>query len=275
MKHLVKAGTPGYEGNPAIKFDVSRARAEILTLKATAQQVAIMCAIEMGRRLEVAKEALPHGEWLQFLNDVEMGERSARRCMAIASELGTVAGIEALPIRRADRVLELFHGGEIEEIKADGTVVLDGGEVVELKALGSLDGKQFDEFVDKLTNKLITDQKAVKKAEKDLTTVRESHKREMERLRAISSEQALRIKALTGDATPNERVELLKEQMALSIKSLSAAISHIPEATDETIIEMFAEINKYWERVENIHAVIYREWRTRKNKKDAELDKTA
>ena len=63
--------------------DIEVITEEILSLKQTAGSA----ILEIGQRLIEAKQMLPHGEWLHWLEErVEFSERSANRFMRLARE---------------------------------------------------------------------------------------------------------------------------------------------------------------------------------------------
>ncbi len=63
--------------------------AEIKTLCRQAQSVALLYAVEIGCRLQEAKEALPHGEWGNWLkNEVEFSQSTANNFMQLYKEYG-------------------------------------------------------------------------------------------------------------------------------------------------------------------------------------------
>ena len=63
--------------------------AEIRTYVNAARQILTKCAVEIGRRLVEAKELLPHGEWLPWLQqETDFSERTAQTYMKIFREYG-------------------------------------------------------------------------------------------------------------------------------------------------------------------------------------------
>ena len=63
--------------------DIETITGEILSLKQTAGDA----ILGIGQRLIEAKELLPHGEWLPWLNEkVEFSERAAQNFMRLARE---------------------------------------------------------------------------------------------------------------------------------------------------------------------------------------------
>ncbi len=74
-------------GVPAREIGVITA--EVRELCRQAQTMALMYAIEIGRRLVEAKEVLPHGEWGNWLkNEVEFSQSTANNFMRLFDEYG-------------------------------------------------------------------------------------------------------------------------------------------------------------------------------------------
>ena len=92
--------------------DIEVITEEILSLKQTAGSA----ILEIGQRLIEAKQMLPHGEWLHWLEErVEFSERSANRFMRLArewsnpttlSDLGASKALQLLALPPAERVTE-------------------------------------------------------------------------------------------------------------------------------------------------------------------------
>ena len=63
--------------------------AEIRMYVDAGRRVTLLCGIEIGRRLNEAKELLKHGEWLPWLEkETEFSERQAQRYMKVFNEYG-------------------------------------------------------------------------------------------------------------------------------------------------------------------------------------------
>lgn len=63
--------------------------AEIITITAQTNQMVVMNAIEVGRRLVEAKELVPHGEWGEYLRrEVSFSKSTANNLMKIFREYG-------------------------------------------------------------------------------------------------------------------------------------------------------------------------------------------
>ncbi len=70
--------------------DIETVTSEIKNICQQAQAMALMYAIEIGRRLKEAKAILPHGEWGDWLKEkVEFSQSSANNFMRIFEEYGS------------------------------------------------------------------------------------------------------------------------------------------------------------------------------------------
>lgn len=100
--------------------------AEIRMYVSAARQILTSCAVEIGRRLVEAKEMLPHGEWLPWLErETDFSERKAQTYMQVfrgyASSQGSLFGAEVnaqtfadLPISKALALLSVPESERIE-----------------------------------------------------------------------------------------------------------------------------------------------------------------
>ena len=69
--------------------DIGVITAEIKEVKRQANNMALMYAIEIGRRLVEAKSVLPHGEWGGWLkNEVDFSQSTANNFMKLYDEYG-------------------------------------------------------------------------------------------------------------------------------------------------------------------------------------------
>lgn len=70
--------------------DISVITKEIKDLRGQAQAMALMYAVEIGRRLAEAKSVLPYGKWGEWLRDeVEFSQSSANNFMRLFDEYGS------------------------------------------------------------------------------------------------------------------------------------------------------------------------------------------
>ncbi len=89
---------------PAEERDIEVITAEIICLKQqTAQNI-----LEIGHRLNEAKEKLPHGAWLPWLTErVEFTERTAQKYMRLAREWPNTKALSDLGLTKAFSLLTL------------------------------------------------------------------------------------------------------------------------------------------------------------------------
>lgn len=106
---------------------------EINLIKEQVRSTALQASIEIGRRLQEAKNLVPTGEWTGWLQDnVDYSVRTAQNLMALAAECdaGRGASLEKLPYSKAVLLLSMPED-ERDEFVADHDV--DGMSVRELK----------------------------------------------------------------------------------------------------------------------------------------------
>ena len=104
---------------PAEGRDIETITAEILDAKRRGGEA----ILTIGRCLQEAKEQLPHGEWLPWLNEqVEFSERTARNFMRLAREWTNRQALADLGASKALTLLAL-PPEEREEFMADHNVV--------------------------------------------------------------------------------------------------------------------------------------------------------
>jgi hypothetical protein len=108
-------------------------------------ECSVLAVIETGRRLLEAKERLPHGAWLPFVELLPFSERSAQRFMAIAShpELANTTHGSDLPVNwRTLAVLAQLPPGEVTARIESGEIT---PELVRAKAEEWVRGHQEDD----------------------------------------------------------------------------------------------------------------------------------
>lgn len=70
--------------------DIGVITEEIKNIRQQASALALLYAVEIGRRLEEAKQALPHGQWGEWLkNEVEFSQSTANNFMRLYAEYGS------------------------------------------------------------------------------------------------------------------------------------------------------------------------------------------
>lgn len=110
------------EHSPDGPFDLERTTSEIIALKAEAGR----SIIGIGVRLIEAKAALPHGQWLLWLERVDIGEVTAQRFMRLAREWTNPSTLTDLGASKALKLLALPEAEREEFIAAPH--VVDGEE---------------------------------------------------------------------------------------------------------------------------------------------------
>ena len=175
---------------------------EILTCKVRAGEA----ILQIGRCLIEAKELLPHGEWLPWLNErVEFTERQAQRFMRLAkewsnptalSDLGATKALAllALPAEERERFM-----AELHEVDGQEKTVIDmsarqleqairGREEALVREKAAEEARAKMEADMKLANELL----ASAQSERDAAAIREATlQRELEELRARPVEVAV------------------------------------------------------------------------------------
>lgn len=80
----------GFKRDNAPARDISVITAEIKSIQQQANALALLYAVEIGRRLEEAKRALPYGAWGDWLkNEVDFSQSTANNFMRLYEEYGS------------------------------------------------------------------------------------------------------------------------------------------------------------------------------------------
>ncbi len=123
--------------------DIGIITAEIKEVKRQANNMALMYAIEIGRRLVEAKSVLAHGEWGEWLkNEVDFSQSSANNFMKLYEEygqaqisvFGAVANSQTIGNLAYSKALQLLALPENEREKFAEEVGAEDMTVKELKA---------------------------------------------------------------------------------------------------------------------------------------------
>lgn len=123
--------------------DIGIITAEIKEVKRQANNMALMYAIEIGRRLVEAKSVLAHGEWGEWLkNEVDFSQSSANNFMKLYDEygqaqisvFGAVANSQTIGNLAYSKALQLLALPENEREKFAEEVGAEDMTVKELKA---------------------------------------------------------------------------------------------------------------------------------------------
>ena len=212
---------------------------EIISLKAQANNMMLMYAIEVGRRLVEAKAMLQHGEWGAWLKEkVDFSQSSANKLMKVYEEYGKSPNSELITNLTYTKALKLLAvpDEEREEFVQENDVenmssrelekaIKERDEALKQAELAKKDAGQVEELRKALAEAEVKAQEAGKKAdsiaskalrlERDL----EKKKAEYEALKnnpKISQEVIDKLKAeLEAQSKKDQEAEALKNAEAL------------------------------------------------------------
>lgn len=113
---------------------VNTITAEILSITAQTNQMVVLSAIEVGRRLVEAKELVPRGEWGQYLQDeVRFSKSTANNLMKIYREYGekqtNLQALGDLPYTKMVRLLAVPEEEREEFVQAHDVEALSTREL--------------------------------------------------------------------------------------------------------------------------------------------------
>ena len=155
---------------------------EIKDICRQAQSMALMYAVEIGRRLTEAKEVLPHGEWGEWLkNEVEFSQRSANNFMKLFQEYGseqlsffsfnvnsqTFANLSYSKALALLAVPEEEREEFVQEVKAEDLSVRELQEAIKERDLVKKQLEELSVERDELTKSLRAEQASVKSLAKE------------------------------------------------------------------------------------------------------------
>lgn len=155
---------------------------EIKDICRQAQSMALMYAVEIGRRLTEAKEVLPHGEWGEWLkNEVEFSQRSANNFMKLFQEYGSSQlsffsfnlnsqTFANLPYSKALALLAIPEEEReefAEEVKVDELSVKELQEAIKERDLAKKQLEEISAERDELTKSLRAEQASAKSLAKE------------------------------------------------------------------------------------------------------------
>lgn len=210
---------------PAQFRDINTITAEIRIIQRQAQQAVLSYAIELGRRLNEAKELLPHGEWGDWLkNEVNFSERTAQNLMKIFREYGS------------DQVN--FFG----EAKTQALADLSYTKALRLLAIPEDEREDFikENDVENLStrelDKLIKERDAIQEKaealERDNQILRESYTAFNKDVQKLKDEQKKAIKEAT-DAAVKAASDKAQKDLATLKERLSKAEAELKEKEGE------------------------------------------
>lgn len=203
---------------------------EILNLKKTAGQA----ILDIGRRLIEAKEMLPHGEWLPWLNErVEYSERVAQKFMRLAREWSNPNALSDLGATKALALLAL-PASEREEFLAQSHMV-DGQE----KDVADMSARELERAI----RERDIAKRTAEIAQADLRTAEDSRKK-------LSSDLELANEILARSQEEKAQAdktvaELKSELVRLRSAPLEVAVMDPdPEAIEKATAELRTKLNE-------------------------------
>ena len=204
--------------------DIDTITREILNLK----RVAGGAILDIGRRLIQAKELLPHGEWLPWLNEkVEFSERAAQNFMRLSREWTNPQTLADLGTSKALALLALPED-EREEFVAEG-------KAAELSA--------------RELEKAIRERNEARAKAEDLEADLDDLREEVERAKSRASMADLQL-----DEYAKEVVTLQKELADLKAKPVEVAVEVDQAAIDKAVEEASVELQTQLDAVKEDRA---------------------
>lgn len=204
---------------------------EIIYIRTSAQNMALMYACEIGRRLTEAKSLLGHGEWMPWLEEkVQFSQSSANRFMRLYREYG-------------ERVSELFsNSSTLANLSVSNALSLlalpenERESFVEEHDAEHLSTEEFKQLIRERDEAL-----EAKKHAEELQDEAERERAEAERQKKALSEkldEAQKMLDATEDTEElEEKIRELEKKLALSDKTVAVFGVH------------FEAIQKSWEQL--------------------------
>ena len=207
---------------------------EIRTLRGQANAMALIYAVEIGRRLMEAKETLPHGEWGDWLkNEVDFSQSTANNLMRLFQEYGSSqisifgASVDSktfanLPYSKALQLLAVpadERESFAEEVKADELTVRELKKAIEERDQAKKIADFQKQLKEELAEKLEEAQQAATEAElradeaEKLRNQLEEAKKQIEAQTKKSDELSAKLKQSEKDPKiPKATLDKLKKE---------------------------------------------------------------
>ena len=209
------------------KRDIETITAEILTLKQNAGEA----IIGIGQRLIEAKEMLPHGDWIPWLNErVEFSDRTASRFMRLAREWTNRTALSDLGATKALTLLALPP--EEREIFMEEHHLVNGEE----KTVIDMTSRELEQAIRERDEA----RQAAEAAQADAKTAEESRAK-MEADMALLREQCQSSQEAVA-AAQKELEELKAKPVDVAVMAVDQ--EKLDQARAEAIAEMQAKVDK-------------------------------
>ena len=220
--------------SPAPAREIGIITNEIREIRRQAQSMALMYAVEIGRRLDEAKRALPYGEWGRWLKDeAEISQSNANNFMRLYEEYGaaqiTIFGATVdnqtfanLPYSKALALLSIDKDDREKfatEVGAEDMSVRELKKAIEEKKTAEEKAKAAEERARELAKKTEAAESARKEAEKkaaeldELKGLIEDTKKDLTASEAKAKELADKLEAALKDPKiPPSKLKKIKEE---------------------------------------------------------------
>ena len=213
----------------SVPRDIEVVTQEICDIKSGAQALAVVYAVEIGRRLIEAKAMLPHGEWGKWLSErVDFTPRTAQRLMLAAEEFGSEKSPLLLMFSNATPVSHLPYS-----------------KALELLALPPEDREEFvaEHDLTDMTRKEIAD--AIKERDEARKEAAEAAKKAKEAEEAVKSVEALKKDLASAVRAADDAQKQLREVEKKTAEQIAAArASAKKEAKEKAERDAKAELDK-------------------------------
>lgn len=229
---------------------------EIIYIRTSAQNMALMYACEIGRRLTEAKSLLSHGEWMPWLEEkVQFSQSSANRFMRLYREYG-------------ERVSELFsNSSTLANLSVSNALSLlalpenERESFVEEHDAEHLSTEEFKQLIRERDEAL-----EAKKHAEELQDEAERERAEAERQKKALSEKLdearFELEAGKSDMEELEKanIALLEENAELKNRPIEVAVERDEESIKKAAEEAKKETEKEWaEKLENATSELKKE----------------
>ena len=210
--------------------DISIVTSEIKSICQSMKTLAVMYAVEIGRRLKEAKSMLPHGEWGTWLkNEVEFSQSTANNFMKIFDEYGssqiTIFGaipnsqtLGNLPYSKALKLIAIPENEREEFVKEHNIENISTREMDKLikERDEALKRAEASAEIEGKLNKALQDLESAEKASQDAEEIKKKAEQEIQELNAELKKsqqacQSLQEKFEKAQGSPQVSEEQLKE----------------------------------------------------------------
>ena len=243
--------------------------AEIRMYVDAGRRVTLLCGIEIGRRLNEAKELLKHGEWLPWLEkETEFSERQAQRYMKVFNEYGAAqlglfgpetnaTSLSDLPISKALALLSVPESEReqfAEEVGAEDLSTRELEKLIQEK-------KEAEERAEALAQERDSAQKELQTATARLEDTQKALAHSMETEGELTRKLSQAKKEILE---ADEMAEKNEQELKARIKELENRPIEVAVERDEKAIE---------EAVQQAKAAASAEWAEKVKKLQEDLEK--